>query len=80
MSFITCKELIAFLDDYVEEALPPARKDEFESHLELCASCVEYLRGYRAAIHMAKATGRDPDIDTLPADVLAEILAALPRN
>jgi anti-sigma factor RsiW len=76
MSLVTCQELIAILDDYVAGALEPSRREQLDRHLAVCRSCVEYLKGYREAIRLAKATATDADFDTLPPEVLAAILAA----
>jgi predicted anti-sigma-YlaC factor YlaD len=75
MMSVTCRELIAFLDDYVAGELPPEPRALFEQHLEDCTSCREYLRGYRETIRLARTTGAEAD--TLPPDLVAAILATL---
>ena len=40
---MTCRELIEFVADYLEEALPVAQRDEFERHMQDCPYCVDYL-------------------------------------
>jgi|CXWL01.1.fsa_nt_gi anti-sigma factor RsiW len=52
---ITCKQLLDFILDYVEESLPPEQRAEFERHLQVCPSCVAYLDGYRRTIALGKA-------------------------
>lgn len=74
MSYITCKELIDFLDDYVAGELPAARQHELERHLSVCPSCVEYVKSYRDTIQLAR--GAYPD----PAEIPPELLAALLRS
>lgn len=73
MSYITCKELIDFLDDYVADDLPPARRHEFERHLKVCPSCVAYVTSYRDTIQMARHAYPDP------ADIPPELLTTLLR-
>ena len=78
MSYITCKELIDFLDDYVAEDLAPSRREEFERHLSVCPSCVEYVKSYRATIQLARRAYPDPA--EIPAEMLAALLAAVTRG
>jgi anti-sigma factor RsiW len=53
--YITCRELIEFLIDYVDGALPEERRTEFERHLKVCPSCRNYLDSYRMTIKLGKA-------------------------
>ncbi len=73
MSYITCKELIDFLDDYVADDLPPSRRHEFERHLKVCPSCVAYVKSYRDTIQMARHAYADP------AEIPPELLTTLLR-
>jgi len=78
MSMIVCKEVIAFLDDYVAELLGPDRRAEFDRHLAVCASCVAYLASYRETIRMTRAAS--PAIEALPPELITAILATIARN
>ena len=71
----TCRELIAFLDDYIADGLPPERRQSFDRHLTVCPSCIEYLRGYRETIRLAKASATG--IEDVPAELLTAILATI---
>lgn len=73
MSYVTCKELIDFLDDYVAGDLPPARAELFERHLTRCRSCFAYVHSYRETIRLARAATR-PSIETVPPELLALLL------
>ncbi|MGH7242582.1 MAG: anti-sigma factor family protein [Phycisphaerales bacterium] len=53
--YITCRELIDFIADYIENRLPPEELREFERHLTVCPSCVNYLDAYRKTIALGKA-------------------------
>lgn len=79
MTWIRCEELIAFLDDYLDDALPPARRAEFERHLAVCASCVAYLASYRETIRLAKAAAEAPElrVEDVPAELVNAVLASL---
>jgi len=72
---IVCREVLAFLDDYVENTLDAPRRAEFDRHLILCASCTAYLASYRETIRMAHAA-----VEDLPPDLIAAILATIARN
>lgn len=79
MPYITCRELIGFLDDYLAGALPPARAAEFERHLAVCPSCVDYLASYRETIRLAHAA-TDLPIEDVPPELLTLILSTVARN
>ena len=78
---ITCRELIEFLDDYVDGCLTRAEHARFEDHLARCEACVRYLRGYRATLRLALAACADAGLDAegVPEDLVAAILDSRPR-
>lgn len=72
-----CSELItSFLMEYVDGTLPAETLADFEHHLDVCSSCVAYLRTYRETIALAAATGTAPRFDDLdcPEDLVDVIL------
>jgi anti-sigma factor RsiW len=72
---ITCRELIEFLDDYVDGSLPALERERFDDHLGRCVPCVRYLRGYQGTLRaVALATRSD---DAPPAEVPNELIAAI---
>lgn len=76
---MTCRDFITFLREYLEEDLAPAEKARFETHLELCPSCVAYLQTYRQTIDLAREAFRDseaPVPDEVPEELVAAILAS----
>jgi anti-sigma factor RsiW len=75
---IVCREVIAFLDEYVEERIDGRRRAEFDRHLAVCDSCVAYLGSYRETIRMARAGS--PAIEDVPPELITAILATLARN
>ncbi len=80
-TFITCRELIDFLMDYLDGTLPPDRRQEFQRHLGVCPSCIAYLEGYKSTIRLGKsalAPTDDPAADKAPEGLLRAIKAALP--
>ena len=72
---IVCKEVIAFLDDYVADELATERRAQFDRHLQRCDSCVAYLDSYRKTIILARAS-----IEELPPELITAILATITRN
>ena len=72
-----CADLIStFLADYLEHRLAPETLADFEHHLDVCPSCVAYLRSYRETIAMSVAAGRAPrlGLQDVPEELVAAIL------
>lgn len=81
--YITCRELIDFLHLYVSAELPHDQVVEFERHLSVCPSCVNYLRTYRASIALGKAAFEDPERpaeECAPEELVAAVLRARHRD
>jgi anti-sigma factor RsiW len=79
---MNCQALITnFIIDYVEGVLPPDTRAEFERHLEVCVSCVEYLRSYRESVAMAAQAERAPrlPVEDVPPELVEAILASVRR-
>ncbi len=74
---LTCKELTDFLDDYLAHELDSEVRSEFDRHLSLCPTCVDYLHSYQAAIRLAGSTRSAPesDVTAVPEELIAAILA-----
>jgi anti-sigma factor RsiW len=51
--YITCRELIEHLDEYVEQTLSEEANNDVERHLRVCPSCVAYVESYRRTIALA---------------------------
>jgi anti-sigma factor RsiW len=81
--YITCRELIEFLHLYLDGELAPDRVEEFERHLSVCESCVNYIKTYEQTIALGKAACRDwdgPAQDEVPEDLVVAVLAACRRE
>ena len=77
--YITCRELIEFLNLYLDGELPPERVAEFERHLSVCDSCVNYLATYEKTIALGKAACEDLDSPVgtgVPEELVAVVLSA----
>jgi anti-sigma factor RsiW len=56
---VTCRDVLAFLSDYVAGDLPRRTREVFASHLASCESCRAYLDSYRTTIELARAAADD---------------------
>ena len=78
--YLTCQEIIEFLWAYVSQELPPERVVEFERHLAVCPSCVDYLDTYRQTIELTQASLGEPEDEGFPDELVQAILAARKRE
>lgn len=47
---LSCRDLVELITDYLEDALPPSRRDRFEEHLRACEGCAAYLDQMRVLL------------------------------
>jgi anti-sigma factor RsiW len=83
MTQLTCREVVEFLMDYLDDALEPARRRIFEYHLAECDECVAYLRDYEQTVRLGKVAFADCDAaanEQLPRGLVDAILAARRRG
>jgi predicted anti-sigma-YlaC factor YlaD len=74
-----CADLITrFLVEYLEGSRPAETLADFEHHLDVCPSCVEYLRGYR--LSMALVAGVASEEEEVPEELVAAILDTVKRT
>lgn len=73
---MTCRELTAFIADFLDGALPAADRESFERHLSRCANCARYVESYRETIALEQRAFDDVDA-TVPADVPEELVDAI---
>ncbi len=71
---ITCRQLIAFIDDYRTEALTIEERSTFERHLDRCASCRAYLESYGETIVLSREAFDAPAVD-VPEELVQAILS-----
>ena len=75
MNYITCKELIDFIFDYVSGELPAADRHEFERHLHVCPPCIAYLDTYKEAVRLGKDAMKEVREAPVPEELVKVILA-----
>ena len=71
---LSCRELVAFLDDYLSGELSSEQAAAFDAHLAECSACVRYTRTYLQAMAVAKASF---DCADEAADVPEELVEAI---
>jgi anti-sigma factor RsiW len=72
---LACQQAVELVTDYLEDALSPAARRRFETHLAGCPHCTEYLAQMRATI---KLTGELTPADLTPG-MQAELIALYRR-
>ena len=72
---MTCRELIEFLEEYLEGELTPSQRRSFEAHIDECLECKSYLDSYRQTIRLSKSA-LSPD-DSIPAGVPEDLVKAI---
>jgi anti-sigma factor RsiW len=80
---VTCRELTAFIADFVAGELPPDTRLEFERHLDVCPNCVTYLSGYQDTVKMGRYACGDDDApvpDTVPEELIQAVLSARSKS
>ncbi len=72
---LVCREAVALMTDYLDDALPERDRARLEAHLADCPHCSEYLVQLRTTIDLL---GR-VEPDALPDDTLDELVALYRR-
>jgi len=83
VSNVTCIELIAFLDAYVDGELDADTRADFDRHLLVCPSCRAYLATYKETIDLARgAAEKEEELahDAPPELIEALLTSKLPRS
>ena len=80
---LTCRELVGFLNDYVDGDLEERQQQAFDAHVASCPPCIEFLKSYRLAIELGKDAVRcanDQLPENVPEALIRAILAARDRE
>jgi anti-sigma factor RsiW len=77
VSSVTCIELIAFLDGYVDDELDAGTRSDFDRHLLICPSCRAYLASYRETIELARGAAEREE--ELAHDAPPELIEAVKK-
>lgn len=78
---MTCRQLIDFIDSYLEGELPRMTAASFRFHLLLCGHCRQYLSTYRNTIEAARLsmTPNAPVPDRVPEALVKAIEESLKK-
>ena len=61
---------------YLDDELPSEQRAEFDRHMAVCPSCVDYLKTYEKTVLLAKSSGGDDVPDDVPETLVQAILEA----
>lgn len=78
--YLTCRQMIDFLMDYLSGELEADTRGEFERHLSVCPPCVDFMDSYRKTVKLARDAGREPPApagDGLPDELVQAILKSI---
>lgn len=79
---MTCRELVEFLMDYLDDALPADVRAQLEIHMSCCPNCVRYVETYRTTTTLTRIAFEvcddDPAAD-VPEELVQAILNARPQ-
>jgi anti-sigma factor RsiW len=75
--FITCRQLIDFIADYLAGELDELSHSDFERHIDRCRSCQAYLDSYRKTMSLAHSLSDESPAEDVPEEL---VLAILRRN
>lgn len=73
---MTCHELIEFLDMYLDGSLELSQRALFDSHLDECPDCRNYVRSYRLAAITGRRAVAELPAAAVPPELIEAILAA----
>ena len=79
--YITCRELIDFIAQYLDATLAAPMRYEFERHLKICPSCMAYLEEYKHTIRLGRlAMAPNDEPAQMPEGLVRAIRAARARD
>jgi len=77
---MTCQQLIDFIMSYLDNDLPGDQRAEFDRHMAVCPSCVDYLKTYEKTVMLAKSCADDQVPADVPESLVQAILAATKKT
>jgi anti-sigma factor RsiW len=81
--YLPCREILDFLYLYLSGELPEEEMGEFNRHLGVCPSCVNYIESYKQTVALGRAAYADPkglEQTRVPEELVAAIQSARRRN
>lgn len=79
---MTCRELTAFIAEYLSGELKVETRLAFERHLSRCPNCVRYVADYQRAVELGQKVYDDDHepVSNVPDELVSAILAARLRK
>jgi anti-sigma factor RsiW len=78
--YIPCEEVITFLWAYLGGELPAEKVAEFDRHLAVCPSCVNYIESYKKTVELSRGTlqaeSGGVEAEEMPEDLMRAVMAA----
>lgn len=72
---MTCRQFEDFIVSYLDGSLDKDISHEFESHIEACKACREYLAAYRRTVVLGRRAY--DDLDEIPGTVPEDLVLAV---
>ena len=69
---MSCRELVELVNEYLEGGLGPDERARFESHLDECEGCLNYLNQMRKTIELVGRLTQK----SVPAPAIDELMGA----
>ncbi len=74
---LTCRQIIDFVQAFLDGELPLREQTIFELHLTICTECKNYLQSYQSTQALSKmAADVEPEVKPIPEELVKAILAA----
>jgi predicted anti-sigma-YlaC factor YlaD len=67
---LSCKEIVELVTNYLEQALLPETRVQFEAHLAECPGCTNYVEQVRTTIGMLRRLTEEPVFPETKQDLL----------
>lgn len=73
---MTCRDVIEFLADYLEDRVSADERRVFDEHLAECPPCVAYLHSYQQTIDLSRDALSSGSAGEVPDELVHAVLAA----
>lgn len=74
---ITCKDFVEFIRRLLDGELSEEESREFDAHMGICPSCIDYLESIKTTRKCCKGLCDEQAGDELPADVPEQLVQAI---
>jgi predicted anti-sigma-YlaC factor YlaD len=71
MDNLSCQEVVELVTDYLEQALLPEKRIQFEEHIVDCPGCLTYIEQVQQTIVMLRNLAKQPMFPETKQELLA---------